>query len=335
MSTRLHFPLDALALPGTPLVPDVSAARQIAWLRGSAAIAPQGLVTGSTGYLELPAGRVPPLGERYTIQYYVSAATPNLGNVGQGRYAWSGWTGLTCSIRGRIGSMARIYFSATSSADEQYLDVTLPPVRLRNHVAVQRDGTQGAVFINGTLAGSIDGLRPPPAAASAEPFLVGKWNYDRAEEIVPLTIADLRIDDSALYSANFTPPGPFPHTPWRVGFHAAGRVLRHTPYAAGPPRFMPAPAPLRLIENLYFGGRATLAGTVTLKGSPDALPLMRRVRLLRDRDAIMLGETWSDAGGHYAFHCLDARETYTAIAYDHTGRFESVCASGLAATEPP
>lgn len=77
------------------------------------------------------------------------------------------------------------------------------------------------------------------------------------------------------------------------------------------------------------GGDGTITGTVKVKGTPD-YPVSRRVRLYRDRDGALVGETWSDAGtGAYTFTGLDSTQRYTALSLDHTAVFRAVVADNL------
>ena len=89
---------------------------------------------------------------------------------------------------------------------------------------------------------------------------------------------------------------------------------------------------IEAFRDIYYGGKGCLVGTVKQKDSPSNTPVIRRVRLFRDIDAVCVGETWSSVTGAYLFDRLDPGQTYTALAYDHAGQFESVCASGLKAT---
>lgn len=82
-------------------------------------------------------------------------------------------------------------------------------------------------------------------------------------------------------------------------------------------------------KNLYFGGNGRIVGTVKNKGTPD-VPVHRRVRLYLDRDGLPVDETWSDSvTGAYAFEHLDEAHKYTVLAYDHTGEFNGVVATGV------
>ena len=77
------------------------------------------------------------------------------------------------------------------------------------------------------------------------------------------------------------------------------------------------------------GGQGVITGTVKIKGTPD-YAVSRRVRLYRDRDGMLVGETWSDpTTGAYSFDGLDRSQKYTVLALDHTGNFRAVPADNL------
>lgn len=54
-----------------------------------------------------------------------------------------------------------------------------------------------------------------------------------------------------------------------------------------------------------------------------------RLRLFRDRDGVIVAETWSDASGNYAFAGIDPAERYSVVAYDHTHNYRAVIADNL------
>ncbi len=71
-----------------------------------------------------------------------------------------------------------------------------------------------------------------------------------------------------------------------------------------------------LLLRVGWSGLGRIAGTVKIKGTPDE-PVRRRVRLVRERDAVCLDEVWSHpVTGVYEFPGIDPRERYTVLAYD-------------------
>lgn len=94
---------------------------------------------------------------------------------------------------------------------------------------------------------------------------------------------------------------------------------------------------LRLDPSQYLRGdfrfdpraRGRIVGTVKEKNTPVNTPLARRVRLYRDRDGMLIAETFSTAAGDYEFLYLEENEAYTAIAYDHMHNHRAVAADNL------
>lgn len=79
----------------------------------------------------------------------------------------------------------------------------------------------------------------------------------------------------------------------------------------------------------FYGGLGRIDGTVKVDSSPD-YPVHRKVRCFRDRDAVCVGETWSDpVTGEYSFEYVDPAERYTVLAYDYTGAYRAVVADNL------
>lgn len=128
-----------------------------------------------------------------------------------------------------------------------------------------------------------------------------------------------------------------------MALHTAGEVMGEGPVALtfAPPwpaqTALPADAVLLTtrIKDVSYGGGGRVSGTIKVKGTPNA-PVSRRVRLIRDIDAVCVGETWSDpVTGAYEFTLVDRRVTYTALAYDYTEVFRAVAADRLVAEAMP
>lgn len=90
-------------------------------------------------------------------------------------------------------------------------------------------------------------------------------------------------------------------------------------------------SPTRGRSNFYFdpNARGRIVGTVKRKDDPANVPLSRRVRLYRDRDGMLIAETWSDADGNYQFDYIEEGEAYTALALDHQHFYRAVAADNL------
>lgn len=82
-------------------------------------------------------------------------------------------------------------------------------------------------------------------------------------------------------------------------------------------------------RNVHFGGAGKIVGTVKEKSTPTNVPLVRRVQLYSEVTRLLVGETWSDSAGTYAFTGIDMLQKYTVISYDHTGIYRAVVADNL------
>lgn len=85
----------------------------------------------------------------------------------------------------------------------------------------------------------------------------------------------------------------------------------------------------RSARDMVFGGRGQISGTVKVDSTPD-VPVHRRVRLFRDRDGVMVQETWSDkVTGAYEFNDIEEGATYSVVSYDYLHDFRAVIADNL------
>lgn len=74
-------------------------------------------------------------------------------------------------------------------------------------------------------------------------------------------------------------------------------------------------------------GIGRVAGAV--KYTPNS-PVQRKVRLIRERDGLVLREAWSDpVTGAYSFDYVDELQKYTVLSYDYTGAYRAVVADGI------
>lgn len=89
-------------------------------------------------------------------------------------------------------------------------------------------------------------------------------------------------------------------------------------------------SPLLNLGDKVYGGRGKIVGTVKRAEVPANVPLGRKVRLFRDRDAVCVREAWSDpVTGAYSFVDIDPVERYSVVAYDYQGVFRAVIADNL------
>ena len=165
-----------------------------------------GFFDGTNDYLSIASNSVFDLTGNYTIEFWAYSS-----NFGAGGYLHRGfystisqtWTGLSFSIRG-IGGI-RFYFYATTNANEQYIDVTAPSNNAWHHFAMVKSGTTGTVYIDGTLAGTVNSLNTP--AVSSQTLRIGVWDYSASSEYFNGYIDEIRITKGiARYTGNFTVP---------------------------------------------------------------------------------------------------------------------------------
>lgn len=117
-------------------------------------------------------------------------------------------------------------------------------------------------------------------------------------------------------------PGIVRTTDARPAVPASAPVPAHTT------RILPAADTVRDVE---FGGAGRIYGTTKTKNSPTKA----RVRLLRDRDALLARETWSDrVTGAFDFPGIDTSQKFTALAADANGDFRPVAANQLTPEVP-
>lgn len=90
---------------------------------------------------------------------------------------------------------------------------------------------------------------------------------------------------------------------------------------------------LKKVRDMQYGGDGTITGTVKVAGTPSNVPVSRKVRLIRDVDAICIREVWSDpVSGVYTFTDIDRTVSYTVLSYDYTESFRAVVADRVVPT---
>lgn len=82
-------------------------------------------------------------------------------------------------------------------------------------------------------------------------------------------------------------------------------------------------------KDMEFGGVGRIFGTVSRKNTPANVPLVRRVRLHRSRDGLLVRETWSKSDGTYEFSNVAPQYEYDVVAWDHELSYRSVVANNL------
>lgn len=123
------------------------------------------------------------------------------------------------------------------------------------------------------------------------------------------------------FSADFVVTKPLDTSEpfWREAI--AGSVGAATTNAAAP------------VRDIYLAGRGSITATVKEDGTPTDTPVRRKVRLFRDRDGLLVRETWSDATtGAYSFAEINENETYSVVSYDHNDNYRAVIADRITPT---
>lgn len=80
--------------------------------------------------------------------------------------------------------------------------------------------------------------------------------------------------------------------------------------------------------GLLGHGIGRISGTIKKTGTPNT-PYYSKVRLVRERDGLLIREIWSDPiTGNYSFDYIDELQKFTVLSYDHSGEFNAVISSG-------
>lgn len=83
------------------------------------------------------------------------------------------------------------------------------------------------------------------------------------------------------------------------------------------------------ITGVLGQGVGRVRGTIKEKGTVNT-PLHRKVRLIREKDGLVIREAWSDpVTGAYDFKYVDEAQTFTVISYDHLHNHRAVVADNM------
>ncbi len=84
-----------------------------------------------------------------------------------------------------------------------------------------------------------------------------------------------------------------------------------------------------------FSGREQISGTVKNTGSPDNIPVRRRVCLFQQDTKRLAAEVWSnETTGVYTFSSIAAGR-YFIVPFDHTGLYSPAAESDIVVPVPP
>lgn len=104
-----------------------------------------------------------------------------------------------------------------------------------------------------------------------------------------------------------------------------------------PPYTVVATAPPVVALQIEDSGTGLVAGTTKNYAEPPDpnYPVVRRVRLLRQRDGVVIRVVWSNAAGEYRFEHVLEGQLYDVVSHDHTGAFNAVIAASILAEPMP
>lgn len=206
-------------------------------------------------------------------------------------------------------------------------------------VQAKREGNLFQLFCNGVLVGSQTGSGSLNNTSSG--FTVGASS----------SLGQIPFKgyiDSVLVVKGKAQPNAVPTSPLgKVSIarnEVLGRVSANETYTAilGPAMVYGNAAfqwPLSLrvedgsVKDVFTGvlgvGIGRVRGAVAEKATPNT-PLQRKVRLIREKDSLLIRECWSDpVTGAYDFRFVDEAQSFTVVTYDHLNNYRAVIADNL------
>lgn len=203
------------------------------------------------------------------------------------------------------------------------------------HLALTRESGVVRLFVDGV---KIHEFSSSFNFTGAQGVLGGYYNSSFNGDVL---IDEFRVTNGvARYVADFTPPtDAFPDATngGEIPIPAAARLSANSnpfwreaiPAVVG----LATTTASRSVRDIYLAGRGSITATVKEDGTPTDTPVRRKVRLVRDRDGLMVRETWSNATtGAYSFTEIDENETYSVVSYDHNDNFRAVIADRITPT---
>lgn len=192
------------------------------------------------------------------------------------------------------------------------------------HIAISIQGTSLRFFVDGKLVHTAIRAATPKGGGNAWPLRIG-CTAGAYITLGSFAVSDVIFTPAAKYKADFT---------LAERWDGGRRILTPTSYASiGASSVMPdfATSGHRAVVGLdtEFGGNHRIYGIVARKNTPAEAPLVRRVRLHRSRDGMLVRETWSKVDGSYEFLNINMNYEYDTIAWDHEMSYRSVVANNL------
>ncbi|MFZ6775792.1 LamG domain-containing protein [Undibacterium sp. Ji83W] len=253
-------------------------------------------------------------------------------SLGSGDWTIECWVYLRSAPSTYAALMVRtgsggLYVYGTYPIFYPYITSTTTALSLNtwHHVCAVRSSNQLSLYV--------DGVALPNTATYPGETIINTIGADGSGvQGSQCYIDDLRMTAGvARYVGNFTPPGEFDATKPDIlatGVHVVKRVV-----SVGIPstnfKHPHLATPSRKEADLLYGGNGRISGVTKKKGPPD-VAVSTRVRLFKDRDGMMIRETWSDpVTGAYVFDHISMDVKYTVLTYDHTHNFRAVVADNL------
>lgn len=193
-----------------------------------------------------------------------------------------------------------------------------------HHVAAVRSADKLYLYIDGVASAIASGI--------SGAYKVNTIGADRGVQGTQSYIDDVRFTAGvARYSGNFTPPGAADTT--RPDIYSRSVNLARRAFAIDTSPAVVKPLAAGTTRNresdLLFGGRGRISGVTKVKGTPDAA-VSTRVRLIREKDGLLIRETWSDpVTGAFTFNYINHSIKYTVLTYDHNHNERAVVADNL------
>lgn len=228
--------------------------------------------------------------------------------------------GITLWVAGSSGFLLLYMLNGTRATDTVAF-----PTSVFVHVAVCRSGGKTKLFKDGVQIGS-DFTYPNPIIN--DKITIGTTLNSLINDVQSKFkgyMNDFCISKVAKYPNNFTPPtSALSLTPISITVTPSG-LAQPTKIASAwaTPTIAPKSlVPVTIVADVWHGGAGVISGTVRDAGTPD-VAAVRRVRLHRKRDGLLIRETWSHADGAYSFQGV-ANQLYYITSFDHTGNYNAV-----------
>ncbi len=234
----------------------------------------------------------------------------------------------------------RFYVSANNSRVLDIKGSTYYGLFTKTHVAVTRAGGRVRLFLGGVMCADVPFAGTIPSS-SGDLNIGGNSNFS-GWRLVNGNIGEVRVTKGfARYSDSFTPSNdPLPTGSGGGSFEPVPLITRRrtlqyfvvqSSTGESSVETIPANGTFPFMDA-EFGGGGRIFGTTKIKGTVSNSPAKSRVVLLRQRDRLLVRQTWSDPDtGAWAFEGLDMRQQYIALAEDAGGNFQAVAAQRLEA----